>query len=29
MAKAKSAFDLPLARVRFTWSSPLAQRNDL
>ena len=29
MAKAKSAFDLPLARVRFAWSSPLGQRNDL
>ena len=29
MSKAKSAFDLPLARLRFAWSSPLAQRNDL
>jgi len=24
-----NAFDLPLAPVRFAWSSPLAQRNDL
>jgi hypothetical protein len=29
IAKATSAFDLPLARVRFAWPSALAQRNDL